>query len=76
MDSQGGSCHQEEKREYCVATRDSELIAFIMAALHDLEVKETNVLNAFVIVPNKEFGDNAGKSAKIIRASKECRCTA
>ena len=43
-------------------------------ALHDLEIKETEGLNAYVMTPNKEFGDNAGKSAKIVRASNECNC--
>ena len=36
-----------------VVTRDSESIALIMAALHDLR-------------ENKEFGNNAGKSAILV----------
>ena len=47
-----------------------------MATLHDLEFKAADILNAFVMAPNKEkiwtvlgpeFEDNAGKSAFIFR---------
>ena len=46
-----------------------------MAALHDLEVKAADILNAFVLAPNREkiwtalgpqFGDDAAKSTIIV----------
>ena len=46
-----------------------------MSALHDLEVKAADVLNAYMMIPNKEkiktvlgleFGNHAGKSAIIV----------
>ena len=52
-----------------VVTRETVCIALTMAALHDLEVKATDVLIAYVTAPNHEkiwtalgpeFGDNAG----------------
>ena len=61
-----------------VVTRETVCIALTMAALHDLVVKAADVLNAYVMAPNHEkiwtvlgpeFGDNAGESAVIIRAS-------
>ena len=60
-----------------VVTRETVCIALTMAALHDLEVKAANVLNAYVTAPNHEkiwtvlgpeFGDDAGKSAVLVRA--------
>ena len=60
-----------------VVTRETIGITLSMAALHDLEVKAADVLNAYVMAPNHEkiwkvlgpeFGDNAGKSAIIVRA--------
>ena len=48
-----------------------------MAALHDLDVKAADVLNAYVMVPNREkiltvlgpeFGDDAGRFAIIVKA--------
>ena len=57
-----------------MVTRESEYIALIMAASHGLEVKGKEVLNPYVITPNKEFGENAGKSSTIFRVSDECRC--
>ena len=51
-------------------------IVLTMAALHDLEVKAADVLNAYVMAPNQEkiwtvlhpeFGYDAGKSAVIVR---------
>ena len=51
-------------------------IALTMAALHDLEVKEAEVLNTHVTAPNREkistgqgteFGIDAGKSAIIAK---------
>ena len=52
-------------------------IALTTVALHDLEVKAADVLNAYMMEPNHEkiwtvvgpeFGDNAGRSAVIVRA--------
>ena len=60
-----------------VVTRETVYIGFTMAVLHDLEVKAADVLNAYVTAPNHEkkwtvlgpeFGDDAGKSAMIVRA--------
>ena len=60
-----------------VVTRETVHITFTMVALHDLEVKAANVLNAYVMVPNHEkvwtvlgpeCGDDARKSAIIVRA--------
>ena len=35
-------------------TRETVCIAFTMVALHDLELKDANVLNAYVMSPNHE----------------------
>ena len=57
--------------------RETVCIALTMAVLHDLEVKAADVLNAYVMAPNHEkiwsvlgpeFGDDACKSAVIVRA--------
>ena len=62
---------------FSVVTRETECISLNMAAVHDLEVKAADVLNALVIAPNEEkmltalgpeFGDNADKSASIAKA--------
>ena len=62
----------------CVVSRETVCIALTVAALHDLEVKSADVLNAYMMVCNREkiwtilgpkFGDNAGKFAIIVRAS-------
>ena len=59
-----------------VVTRETVWIALTMAALHDLEVKAADALNAYVMEPNHEkiwtvldpeFGYNAGKSAIKVR---------
>ena len=48
-----------------------------MAALHDLEIKAEDVLNTYMMTPNREmiwtvlgpeFDDDAGTSATIVRA--------
>ena len=61
----------------CIVSRETVCIALTMAALHDLEVKAADILNLYMIVPNREnkcsvlgpeFGDDAGKSAIIVRA--------
>ena len=58
-----------------VVTRETLCIALTMAALHDLEVKVAEVLNAYVAAHNhekiltvlgSEFGDDAGNSAIIV----------
>ena len=60
-----------------VVTRETVHFALTMVALHNLKVKATDILNAYVMTPNNEkiltvlgpeFGDNAGKSAIIVRA--------
>ena len=38
----------------------------LMAATHDLKVYETKELSNYVMMPNKDFGDNAGKSAIVV----------
>ena len=59
-----------------LVTRETVCIALKMAALHDLEVKAADVLNAHVMVPNlekiwtvvgPEFWGNTCKSAIIVR---------
>ena len=59
-----------------VVMRETVCIALNMAALHDLEVKLSDMVNAWVTASNHEkiwtilgpeFGDNAGKSATIVR---------
>ena len=59
-----------------VVTRESVHIMLAMVALHDLEVRAADLLNAYVMAPNHdkiwtvlgpELGDNAGKSAIIVR---------
>ena len=50
-----------------VVSRDSVHIALIMAVSHDLEVKAADILSAYVMVPNGEFGGDAGKFAIIVR---------
>ena len=59
-----------------VVMRETVHIALTMAALHVLEVKAAEALNACVTAPNHkkigtvlcpEFGDDAGKSAVIVR---------
>ena len=61
-----------------VVTRETVHIALIMVALHDLEVKAADILNSFVLALNMgkewttlspKFGDDAGKSAIIVKAS-------
>ena len=39
-----------------------------MAASHNQQVREADVLNAYKIVSNRKFGDNDGKSTTIVRA--------
>ena len=60
-----------------VVSREMVFIALTMVVLHNLEVKAADVLNDYVTAPNlekiwavlgPEFGDNAGKSAIIVRA--------
>ena len=59
-----------------MVSRDSVCIAFIMAVSHDQEVRAANILNAYMMSPKREkiwtalgpeFGDDAGKSAIIIK---------
>ena len=67
----------DTKTQFSVVTRETGCIALTMVALHDQEVKATDVLNTYVMAPNHEkiwtvlgpeFGDDAGKSAIIVRA--------
>ena len=60
-----------------VVKRETLCITLTMAALHDLQVKEANILNAYVMTPNHEkiwtvlspeFGNNVSKTAVIVRA--------
>ena len=60
-----------------VVSRDSVRIALTIAALHDLEVKAAEIMNAYLNAPNTEktwtvlgleFGKDSGKKALIIRA--------
>ena len=60
-----------------IVSRETVQIAFLMAALNDLEVKVGDVLNAYVTAPvtekvwtilGPEFGPDAGKNAIIVHA--------
>jgi hypothetical protein len=60
-----------------VVSRETVRIALMLAALNDLQVKVGDVLNAYITAPVKEkvwtvlgpeFGQDAGKSAIIVRA--------
>ena len=60
-----------------VVTRKTVCNGLTMAVLHDIEVKAADAFNAYVMAPNcekiltvlgPEFGDDAGKSAIIVRA--------
>ena len=60
-----------------VVSRDTVRIALTLAGLHDLEVKTSDVKNAFLTAPceeriwtilGPEFGPDAGKKALIVRA--------
>ena len=60
-----------------VVTRETVCIALTMSALHDLQVKVVDVLNANVTAPSHEkiwallgpeFGDDVAKSTIIVRA--------
>jgi Reverse transcriptase (RNA-dependent DNA polymerase) len=60
-----------------VVSRESLQIALTIAALHDLEVKASDVMNAYLTAPceervwtilGTEFGGDAGKKAIIVRA--------
>ena len=63
---------------YCsVVSRETVRIALVIAALHDLEVKTSDIQNAYLTAPcaekvwtelGKEFGPDAGKKAIIVRA--------
>ena len=74
----GNMSHTPDTITYSsVITRETVCIALTMAVLHDLEIKADDVLNAYVMAPNyekiwtvwgQEFGDDAGKSAIIVRA--------
>ena len=59
-----------------VVNRETVCIDFTMTVLCDLEVKAGDLFNAYIIAPNHEktltvlgpkFGDDAGKSAIIVR---------
>ena len=58
-----------------VVIRESVHIALTMAALHDLEIKAADILNAYLMASNHKqlwallgpkFGHNASKSAIIV----------
>ncbi len=60
-----------------IVSRETVHIALLMAALNDLEVKIGDVLSAYITAPvtekvwtvlGPEFGNNAGKTAIIVRA--------
>jgi hypothetical protein len=60
-----------------IVSRETVRIALLMAALNDLEVKIGDVLNAYITAPvtekvwtvlGPEFGNDAGKTAIIVRA--------
>ena len=60
-----------------VVSRESVKIALTLAALNDLEVKTSDIQNAYLTAPcsekvhttlGTEFGENKGKTAVIVRA--------
>ena len=60
-----------------VVSRDTVRIALTLAALNDLEVKSSDIMNAYLTAPTEEklwtelgpeFGPDAGKKALIVRA--------
>ncbi len=60
-----------------MVSRKTMHIALMLAALNDLQVKASDVLNTYITAPVKEkvwtilgpeFGNNSGKSAIIVRA--------
>ena len=60
-----------------IFSRDSVCIALTIAALHDLEVKSADTMNAYLRAPKveknwtvigTEFGEDSGKKALIVRA--------
>jgi hypothetical protein len=66
----------EEMRYSTVVTRETVRIALTMAALHDLEVKSSDIQNAYLTAPcaekiwttlGPEFGPDAGKKAIVVR---------
>jgi Reverse transcriptase (RNA-dependent DNA polymerase) len=59
-----------------VVSRESVRIALTLAALNDLEVKASDIMNAYLMSPceekiwtvlGPEFGDNAGRKAILVR---------
>ena len=67
-----------------VVTRETMCISLTMSALYDLPVKAADLLNTYIMAPNREkiwkvlgseFGDDADKCAIIARVwPKCCRC--
>ena len=58
-----------------VVSRESVSIALLLAALKDVEVKTTDIENAYITAPNAEkrvlgpeFGSDAGKRVFVLRA--------
>ena len=60
-----------------VVSRDSVYIALTISALHDMEVKVDDIMNAYLCAPNVEknwtvlgpkFGEDSGKKSQIVRA--------
>ena len=59
-----------------IVSRDRVRIALTISALHDLEVKAADIMNAYICDPNAEknwtdigpeFGENSGKKSLIVR---------
>ena len=60
-----------------VVSRETVRVALLVAALNDLDIWAADVMNAYITAPNrekiwttlgKEFGDDAGKKAIVVRA--------
>ena len=56
-----------------VVMRETVHSVLTTAALHGIEIKTADLINAYVMAPNQavigpEFGDDAGKSVIIVRA--------
>ena len=51
-----------------VFTQEIVCIALMMTVLQNLEVKAEDILNLYVMTPNREYGDYAGKSSIMVRA--------
>ena len=48
-------------------TREIVHLVLIIVLLNDLEVKAADILNTYMMAPNREFRNNAGKAVIVVR---------